>query len=395
MFYASVFLQFTKQRFSQMADHSDIVGGSTAKRVIACPGSVQLCRKMPPKPSSVYADTGTLLHDAMASILSSTDALQPTESVIGMEYAGIELTQALYDEKIAVALAALEEIDPENVMDIAVEKIVGFGEALPGVFGSADLIGRIGDRAVVLDWKFGDGVAVEVEENAQALFYAAAAMRTPETQWAFDGVTEIECVIVQPPFVKRWVTTPKRVVKFERQLFAAVKKALRPNAPFAAGDHCRWCAAKPICPILSGGVMRALQTSLKALDADALAAAVRDADVLEEWIKDVRALAHQLLEQGLPVPGFKLVPKRATRQWLDEDKARDALAALLPPDELMVSKLVSPAQAEKALKKRKIDLPGELVVAVSSGNTLAPESDPRPAVMQIGQQLSAALGKIV
>jgi len=220
-------------------------------------------------------------------------------------------------------------------------------------------------------------------------------MRTPETQWAFDGVTEIECVIVQPPFVKRWVTTPKRVVKFEKQLFAAVKKALRPNAPFAAGDHCRWCAAKPICPILSGGVMRALQTSLKALDADNLAAAVRDADVLEEWVKDVRALAHQVLEQGLPVPGFKLVPKRATRQWVEEDKARDALAALLPPDELMVSKLVSPAQAEKALKKRKLDLPGELVVAVSSGNTLAPESDPRPAVMQIGQQLSAALGKLV
>jgi hypothetical protein len=218
-----------------MADHSDIVGGSTAKRVIACPGSVQLVRKMPPKPSSVYADTGTLLHDAMASILSSTDALHPSDVVIGMEYEGIQLTHELYDEKIAPALAALEEIDPENIMDIAVEQIVGFGEVLPGVFGSADVIGRIGDRAIVLDWKFGDGVVVEVEENAQAMFYAAAAMRTPETQWAFDGVTEIECVIVQPPFVKRWVTTPKRIARFERQLFAAVKKALRPNAPYSAG----------------------------------------------------------------------------------------------------------------------------------------------------------------
>ena len=378
-----------------MADHSDIVGGSTAKRVIACPGSVQLVRKMPPKPSSVYADTGTLLHDAMAEILSGTDAAHPSDVVIGMEYEGIELTHDLYDEKIVPALAALEEIDPENIMDIAVEKVVGFGEALPGVFGSADLIGRIGERAIVLDWKFGDGVVVEVEENAQALFYAAAAMRTPETQWAFDGVAEIECVIVQPPFVKRWVTTPARVVKFEKQLFAAVKKALRPNAPYSAGDHCRWCAAKPICPILSGGVVRALQSSLKALDADALAAAVRDADVLEDWIKDVRALAHQLLEQGLPVPGFKLVPKRATRQWVDEFTAEARLKTLLPKEELVVTKLVSPAQAEKALKKRKIDLPGELVVAISSGNTMAPESDPRPAVLQIGQQLSAALGKLV
>lgn len=376
-----------------MADHSDIVGGSTAKRVIACPGSVQLVRKMPPKPSSVYADTGTLLHDAMASILGHPDV--PATEVIGMEYNDIELTQDLYDEKVVPALAALDEIDPEGVMDIAVEKIVGFGDALPGVFGSADLIGRIGDRAIVLDWKFGDGVAVEVEENAQALFYAAAAMRTDVTKWAFDGVKEIELVIVQPPAVKRWVTTPKRVARFEKQLFAAVKKALHPSAPYSAGDHCRWCNAKPICPILSGGVVRALQTSLKALDADALGAAVRDADVLEEWIKEVRALAHQMLEQGLPVPGYKLVPKRATRQWVDEDKAKDVLSDFLPPEELMVTKLASPAQAEKALKKRKLDLPDDLVVAVSSGNTMAPESDPRPAVMQIGQQLQAALGKIV
>lgn len=376
-----------------MADHSDIVGGSTAKRVIACPGSVQLVQKMPPKPSSVYADTGTLLHDAMAWILNNPNAA--SADVIGNEYEGIELTQELYDEKIVPALAALDEIDPEGVMDIGVEQIVGFGDLLPGVFGSADLIGRIGGRAVVLDWKFGDGVVVEVEENAQAMFYAAAAMRTPETKWAFDGAAEIECVIVQPPFVKRWVTTPKRITKFEKELMRAVKTALRPKAPFSAGDHCRWCNAKPICPVLSGGVMRAVQTSLKALDADHLAAAVRDADVLEEWIKEVRALAHQMLEQGLPVPGYKLVPKRATRQWVDEDKAKDVLSDFLPPEELMVTKLASPAQAEKALKKRKIDLPPNLVVAVSSGNTMAPESDPRPSALQIGQQLSAALGKLV
>ena len=45
--------------------HSRVVGGSTAKRVIACPGSVALCAAMPPKPSSKYADEGTLLHNVM------------------------------------------------------------------------------------------------------------------------------------------------------------------------------------------------------------------------------------------------------------------------------------------------------------------------------------------
>jgi hypothetical protein len=33
-------------------------------------------------------------------------------------------------------------------------------------------------------------------------------------------------------------------------------------------------------------------------------------------------------------------------------------------------------------------------VAVSSGNTIAPENDPRSAVVLIGQQLTAALSKL-
>jgi len=39
-------------------------------------------------------------------------------------------------------------------------------------------------------------------------------------------------------------------------------------------------------------------------------------------------------------------------------------------------------------------LADDLVVSVSSGTTLAVESDPRPAVLQIGKQLTAALLKL-
>ena len=227
-----------------MAQHSRIVGGSTAKRVIACPGSVALVDQMPPKPSSSYADEGTLLHDTIADVLDKGAA---PHDFIGRRHADAELTPDLIENKLLPALAALDDIDPEGTMEYAVESMVGFGDLLPDVFGSTDLLGRIGNRAVVLDWKFGDGVAVEVEENAQLLFYAAAAIRTPETAWVFDGAEEVELVIVQPPSVKRWTTTVERIKAFEQELVAAVKTALKPNAPLASGDHCKWCAAKPIC----------------------------------------------------------------------------------------------------------------------------------------------------
>jgi hypothetical protein len=376
-----------------MAQHSSIVGGSTAKRVINCPGSVALVAQMPPKPSSVYADTGTLLHNVIADVL---DGKATAQDFLGAVHADVTLDQDLIDNKLLPALAALNDIDPDRQMEFETEVVVGFGDLLPGVFGSADVVGRIGDTAYIVDWKFGDGVAVDVEENPQLMFYAAAAMRTPAAQWAFEGATKVELIIVQPPYVKRWETTPRRIQLFEKELMQAVKVAQRPDAPLAQGDWCRWCAAKAVCPIMTGAADRALVSALKGVDVASVSDHLKMADQLEGWIKEVRALAMQTLEAGLPVPGYKLVPKRAMRQWIDDDKALEALEALgWPTRELVETTVISPAKAEKLLKKQKIPLPADLVVAISSGNTLAPEDDPRPAVLQIGAQLSAALGKLV
>jgi hypothetical protein len=131
------------------------------------------------------------------------------------------------------------------------------------------------------------------------------------------------------------------------------------------------------------------------MDAAQLGEALSRADMLEGWISDLRGLALQVLETGGSVPGYKLVAKRATRKWVDEGKAKAALLKHLPESEVMESTVVSPAQAEKKLKKLKLGLPDGTVISVSSGSTMAVESDPRPAVLLIGQQLSAALSKLV
>ena len=374
-----------------MAAHSNIVGGSTAKRVIACPGSVALVQKMPPKPSSKYADEGTLLHHVIAAVLETG---KPPEEFLGTFYNGVELTEDRLERKLLPALAALDEIDPDRVMEYDVEKVVGFGHVLPGVFGSADLVGRIGDRGILVDWKFGDGVAVEAEENPQALFYIAAAMHTTTTAWAFRDAAAIDVYIVQPPYVKKWTTDIARVRRFEAELVLAVRAAEQPDAPLKTGDHCRWCAAKSVCPLVTGAVERADRAALKTVNVDDLAAALDKIEVLEGWIKDAREMAQTLLENGVDVPGYKLVAKRATRQWVDEAAALTALSeAGLNATEL--TELKSPAQVEKVLKKHKIDMPEGLISSVSTGNTLANADDPRPAALQIGARLVAALGKLV
>ena len=372
--------------------HSNIVGGSSAKRVMACPGSVALVQQMPPKPSNSHADQGTLLHDIISEILEKD--LAPA-SFLGRKYEDQVFTQDLLDDKLLPALALLDEVDPDHTMLYEVETRVGFADLLPGVFGSTDLMGRIGNKAIILDWKFGSGVAVSAEENEQLMFYAAAAMRTPDAQWVFDGATEIELIIVQPPEIKRWTTTRARIEQFERDLVRAVATAGLPDAPLKHGEHCRWCNAKPVCPIMTGAVDRAVAIKMDKIDVDKLGSYLHNADLLEAWIKDLRSLAEDMLKKGKPVPGWKMVPKRATRSWVKEEDAKAALLKHLKESEVNEVKMISPAAAEKLLKAQKLKLPDGLTASISSGSTIAPESDPRPAVVLIGQQLSAALSKIM
>ena len=138
--------------------HSNVVGGSTAKRVMACPGSVALCEKMPPKPSSTYADEGTLLHTLIAEYLEH--GTKP-DKFIGRTYEAQTLTEDLLHEKLLPAIKALDELDPEGKMDIAVETNVSFdNEALSGVFGSTDLLGANWEHSLryrLEVWRRGSG----------------------------------------------------------------------------------------------------------------------------------------------------------------------------------------------------------------------------------------------
>lgn len=86
------------------------------------------------------------------------------------------------------------------------------------------------------------------------------------------------------------------------------------------------------------------------------------------------------MESGVDVPFVRLEPKRATRKWVDEQKAEEDLVALLQEqidhddqiDNVILkpAELKTPAQMEKELKKLKLELPEDLVARVSSGDKL-------------------------
>lgn len=124
------------------------------------------------------------------------------------------------------------------------------------------------------------------------------------------------------------------------------------------------------------------------MSGEQIAAALREAEFIGNWVKAVQEFAHAEAIAGRPPPGFKLVAKRATRRWKDEAEARDRLMLEcdMALDEMMSEpEMLSPAQIEKKIgRKAFAAIEGDLVVKQSSGTNLVPESDPRPVVKSDG-----------
>jgi hypothetical protein len=68
------------------------------------------------------------------------------------------------------------------------------------------------------------------------------------------------------------------------------------------------------------------------------------------------------------------------RKWGNESAAGEKLVEIIGVDAAFKSTLISPAQAEKALKKEDRGILDDLVIKPAGKPTLVPESDKRPAI---------------
>lgn len=376
-----------------MAKHVKF-GGSTAARTMNCPAWLQLAEGMPQgrvEGSNPAADEGTLLHNCMEAHVMHGESFEDMLDC-GVRYKDQVLTKALIVNKLTPACEALESL--ESVYDITEFDCEPF-VAMPHsdeIGGSIDYIGISKDRktVVIADYKFGY-TPVEVRENEQLLFYAMCAQADPTTADLFDQCDQIVIAIIQPTedperAVMNTQTIPLPALDaFRDKYLSSVKMSDMSVPPRSAGDHCRYCPALTVCPEKNGAALAALRLSPTNLDT--LAEAMRMVGELEQWVKAVKTQAHEQLELGQAVDGFKLVHKRATRVWNDteavEDKIRKAKKIKL--EDGFDVKLKSPAQLEKKCKELGVDFKQytKYISAVSSGTTLVPESDKRPAVIPV------------
>ena len=283
----------------------------------------------------------------------------------------------------------------EQPGDVYIEHRVALDPWLPGQFGTLD-VGIISPDGLctIFDWKFGVGVPVAAEGNEQLRIYALGFWQTVLAPREIDP-ERFRIVIEQPRCPGgggSWDVDRLDLLRFGDEIEAAGKRALTPGAPRVAGEkQCFWCDAKPNCTVYDKFVLDLASLAFDDLDSDdepALPEAltperrsyvVRHAKMLEDWISRQHAATLADALAGLPTPGLKVVKGRAGhRRWTDEDGALSLLKPVLG-DQSVNMKVISPADAEKALKPKKT-APGH-PEAWDAAQALITQSDPKPALV--------------
>ena len=342
----------------------------------ACPGSINMSKGIEGQQSS-YAAKGSLLHAVSAKILLGqrvTENLEPDDQDAVNVY--VDYVNSLREGR-----------GPSEVW-VKIEHRFDLSQYFHDLYGTGDavLYNYALQKLVVVDAKFGAGIPVEVEENGQLMYYGLGALTELNLP-----CKSVELVIVQPLChhkdgpIRKWTTTPARLLEFLGDLVVDAKRTEEPDAPLKVGDWCRFCpAASMKCPLIrekSLAQAKQVFSPTAAYVPEKLSEALHMLPVMEAWIKRVREFAYAEAQHGRPPPGWKVVTKRQSRSWKEGWTAeRIAQEVGLKPPEVYDTKIKSPAQIEKMIPKN-LHAAMELIVDYrSSGSALVPDADARNSI---------------
>jgi hypothetical protein len=257
----------------------------------------------------------------------------------------------------------------------------------------------------VIDAKFGYS-EVEVEENPQLLMYGSGAL---EKFGLTEEFTQVNLIIEQPlrsSASKEWSTTPDLINAWVHAYAdPAAQKAIlihkmgdqraMKESDFAPSEKtCQWCKAKAVCPALLAKVEETIDidfdsvplsgATVEAIGVERLGEIFPSLELIEDWIKAVRARIELEVFSGKTIPGVKVVAgKKGNRQWASDEEAESLMKKFkMKQDQMYSFKLLGPKPILEALKAqpRRLKQIEALVIQAEGKPHVVHESDKRPAI---------------
>jgi Protein of unknown function (DUF2800) len=326
--------------------HSSI-GPSSSKRILNCPGSVELVAQAPKQPDSPYAEEGTKAHTVAECYLL-----------------GLPLPDYATDEMIEAAkeYALTIEMDMMSCKEIQIplqtEVKLHVPEIREDAFGTCDAFFIGDDTIFIYDFKYGKGVRVDAYENEQMMYYAAGVRNR-----LYDGLYNYKLTIIQPRLnnISVFECDYKRI-----QVFVESFKEALTKDTLAVGDHCKFCPAMATCPAQISNIADKFGVCVEQpitpsdllppneLGDSELRHMLDNAEMLRAWISAVEKHAYSYLGKGGTIPGYELAPSYGNRKWNDPEFTKNQFIKLGYEGLMYEKKLKSPAQMEKVCSKEEI-----------------------------------------
>lgn len=385
------------------------LGASSADRWMNCGASVRLSAGIPGTGETDYTREGTAAHKVLEmSLERNLDAVTYVDTTVE----GVKVSEDMADA-VQVCIDLVRKILAEHPgAQLRLEQRFSLADLNPpaDMFGTSDItiFWPTGRKLWVIDYKHGQGYAVKAKGNPQLRYYGLGALLELERTVGPGKLDEIELVIVQPRaihgdgIVRNEAIAYGDLVDFSDALLDAAHRALDPASEPKVGPWCRWCRAQPVCPAqkahaaataqLDFAVDDAVPPKVETLTLEELIHIMERKPIIEAFLANVAQFLEGELMAGRKVPGYKIVAKRAQRKWKDENMALRTLEEMgLAREDVCSYELKSVAQVEKIIgKDATAKNLADVVVKESSGTTMVPEADSRPAVPVGAQQDFAA-----
>ena len=359
----------------EMIDHSSrahaLLSASSSARWLACPPSA-VAASMYESADTEFTREGTLAHEVAEQIARG----KPVDPYGDITPEMIHCAESYAD--------FIRELILEDSAVVLLEQRVDFSSWAPGGFGTCDCLILQGHRLDVVDYKYGQGVAVSAIGNSQMRLYGLGAL--------FDfgdvyDIREVAVHIYQPRMnnVSSDRMSAEELRAWGEEIRPLAQQAAAGRGEMCAGEHCRFCPHAGSCPTLAASCMKMvkmhdLNAAVPSLAPWMVAYILKAEPMISGWLKAVRERALATLLNGEEIPGYKVVEGRGSRAWHNAEAAEKRLlqAGHGPSEIYPEPELLSVAQMEKSIgKKRLAELCGHLIVSKPGSPTVAPESDKR------------------
>lgn len=270
---------------------------------------------------------------------------------------------------------------------INIEQRLDFSCYVPHGFGTGDCI-IIADKTLhIIDFKYGQGVLVEAEQNPQMMLYALGALRIYDTLY---DIEDVAMTIYQPrrENISTWtISVSDLVVWAENELVPKARLAFEGKGEYMPGPWCTFCKAAVKCRARAEEklALARYEFAQPPLLTDAeIEEILGKLDDLTRWAEEIKAYAQDAaLNHGKQWHGYKVVEGRSIRKYSDENAVIEAANAAGYHD-IFRKSLLPITEMEKLMGKQEFaEVLSGLIIKPAGKPTLVPITDKRPAMTNV------------